>query len=144
MLIDKFLMFSDAQAITAAAASDSYLDLDEVRDIGTGAELYVVCVVTTAFTDGSSDSTLTVSLYGDSSTTFTPDGSDTLFTIPALAAVGDTFIARLDPAMAALQFRYAELYYTPNNGNLTTGSLTSFITNGIQRFKAYAKNYTIS
>lgn len=144
MYVDKALLFSNAQAITAAAASDDYVDLGAVRDIGTGEPLYVVVNVDVAFTDGSSDSTLTVALEGDSSTTFTPDGTDTLFTIPALAAIGDTFIARLDPGMAALQYRYIRLKYTPNNGNLTTGSVTAHITHDIQKYKSYAKGYTIS
>lgn len=144
MIMDAQLLFSDAQAIAAAAGSDNTIDLGAVRDIGTGEPLYVVVVVDTAFTDGSSNSTLTVAIEGDSTTTITPDGTQDLFTIPALAAVGDTFIARLDPAATPLQYRYVRLKYTPNNGDLTTGAVTAFITKDVQRWKAYAKNYTIS
>ena len=143
MILDKQLQFSAAQAITAAAGSDNTIDLGESRDIGTGEPMYVVVVVTVAFTDGSSNSTLTVALEGDSTTSFTPDGTADLGVIPALAAVGDTFIWRLHPAMTPLTYQYIRLKYTPNNGDLTTGTVNAWLTNSIQRWKAYAKNYLI-
>jgi len=144
MYVDKALLFSDAQAITAEAASTDYADLGAVRDIGTGQDLYLVTTVDVAFTDGSSDSTLSVKLEGDSTTTFTPDAVETLFTIPALAAAGNVYIAKLSPSLSPLQYRYIQLKYTPNNGNLTTGSVTSFITTNVQRYVSYANAYTIS
>ena len=144
MILDAQNQFSDGQAITAAAASTNTIDLGAVRDIGTGESLYVVVNVTVALTDSGSDSTLTVALYGDSTTTFTPDGSQDLFTIPATTAAGTVFIARLDPASAPLQYRYIQLYYTPNNGNLTTGTLDAHLTTNIDRWKAYADNVTIT
>jgi hypothetical protein len=144
MYVDKLLQFSSAQAITAAAASTDYIDLGSVRNIGDGEDLYLVSVVTTAFTDASSNSTLSVSLYGDSTTTFTPDGSDVVFTIPALAAIGDTFAAKLSPSHAALGYRYVQAYYTPNNGDLSTGAVTTFITKDISKYRAYADNITIT
>lgn len=144
MIRDALLLFSAAQAITAAAASTSYLDLGAVRDIGTGEPIYIVVTIDVAFTDSGSDSTLSVDLYGDDTTTFGPDDQDRLFTIPALAAAGNMYIARLNPTAASLQYRYIELFYTPNNGNLSTGSVTAFMCHDIQRFVSYAKGYTIS
>lgn len=144
MIMDALLQFSDAQAVTAAAGSDNTLDMGVARDLGTGEDLYVVVSVDVAFTDSSSDSTLTVALEGDSTTTFSPDGTTTLFTIPALAAAGAIYYAKLSPGADALQYRYLRLKYTPNNGNLTTGSLTAGIVHGIQKFTAYAKGYTVS
>lgn len=144
MIQDALFQFSSAQAITAAAASTNYVDLGAVRDIGTGQALYVMVNVTVAFTDGASDSTLDVSVYGDSTTTFTPDGQDKLFTIPALAAAGALYFARLNPGAASLQYRYIELYYSPNNGNLTTGTISAALVSDIQQFVAYAKGYTVS
>jgi hypothetical protein len=144
MYVDAQLLFSDAQAITAAAGSTNTVDLGAVRDIGTGEDLYIVVSVDTAFTDGSSNSTLTVALEGDSTTSFTPDGTTDLFTIPALAAVGDKFIAKLSPGSAPLQYRYIRLLYTPNNGDLSTGAVTAFVTHNIDKFRAYADAITIS
>lgn len=144
MIHDALLLFSDAQAVTAAAGSTNTVDLGSVRDIGTGENLYVVLTVDVAFTDSSSNSTLTVALEGDSTTSFTPDGTDTLFTIPALAAIGNTYIARLDPGMASLQYRYIRLYFTPNNGDLSAGSVTAFITTNVQKYTSFVDAITIS
>lgn len=144
MYVDSQLLFSDAQAITATAASTNSIDLGAVRDIGTGKSLYVVCSVDVAFTDAGSDSTLAVALEGDSTTTFTPDGTDTLFTFSALSAVGTTKIAKLDPGMASLQYRYVQLKYTPAGGNLATGSVTAFITDSVDKYVSYADAITIS
>lgn len=144
MYVDAQLLFSDAQAVTAAAASTNYIDLGAVRDIGTGEPLYLVCVCDVAMTDSGSDSTLAVAIEGDSTTTFTPDATETMFTFSAASAAGTVKIARLDPGSAPLQYQYIQLKYTPASGDLTTGSFTAFLTNNIQKWTAYADNITIS
>ena len=144
MFIDAQLLFSDAQAVTAAAGSTNTIDLSAVRDIGNGRPLFIVVTVDVALTDIGSDSSVTVALEGDSTTTFTPDGTINLFTIPAVSAAGSIFIASLSPSAAPLQFQYIRLLYTPNNGNLTTGSFTAFIALDIQRYVSYADAITIS
>ena len=88
MMLDAQNLFSDAQAVTAAAGSTNTIDLGIARDIGTGYPLFVALNVDVAMTDGSSDSTVTVTLEGDSTTTFTPDGTQDLFVIPAVSAAG--------------------------------------------------------
>lgn len=143
MIMDALLQFSDAQAVTAAAGSDNTIDLGAARDIGTGEDLYVVVTVDVALTDTGSDSTVDVALEGDSTTTFTPDGTTTLFTIPALAAAGSVYYAKLSPGSAPLQYRYLRLKYTPSS-DLTTGSFTAGIVHDIAKFVPYAKGYTIS
>lgn len=144
MYVDSLLQFSDAQAVTAAAASDSVVDLGAVRDIGTGEDLYLVCVCDVAMTDSSSDSTLVVAIEGDSTDTFTPDGTQDMFTFAALSAIGTVKIAKLSPGSAPLQYRYIRLKYTPANGNLSAGSFTAFLTNNVQKFVAYADNIQVS
>jgi hypothetical protein len=144
MIVDSQLLFSDAQAITAAAGSTNTVDLGSVRDIGTGESLYVVVTVDIALTGASV--TLVVDLEGDSTTTITPDATSRLFTIPALAAAGGTYIASLDPGMDALQYQYVRLKYTPTGGagSLSTGTVTAFITKNPQSVKYYADAVTIS
>ena len=144
MYVDKQLEFSDAQAVTAAVASTNYLDLGANRDIGTGETLYLVIGVDVAMTDAGSDSTVTVSLQGDSTTSFSPDASKDIAVIPATSAAGYEVIIALDPGSAPLQYQYVQLLYTPNNGNLTTGSFTAFITKDIQKYKSYPAGYSIS
>lgn len=129
MYIDGLLRFSNAQAITAAAASTDYLDLGVAREVGAGQKLFIAISVDVAFTDGSSDSTLTVSAYYDSTTSFTPDASEVLCIIPALSAIGYKRLIPL-PILSA-GYQYMQLYYSPNNGNLTTGSVSaSIVLNG--------------
>ena len=142
MYVDASLLFSDAQALTASAASTSYLDQGVARDLGAGKPLFVVIIVDVALTDGSNDSTVTVSLYGDTTTSFTPDGSQTLVVIPALAAVGSKYVIPIAPELT--KYRYLELYYTMTNGDLTTGSFTAFITTDPQLDAVYPDGITIS
>lgn len=142
MYVDAALLFSDAQAVTAAAASTNYLNVGAAKYLGTGQPLYVVVVCDVSMTDESSDSTLTVSLYADSTTTFTPDASITLGTIPAVTAAGTVFVYPIPPDV--LKYQYLELYYTPNSGNLSTGSFTAFITPTPQAYTSYSDNVTIS
>lgn len=125
MIIDQQLVLSDAQAVTAAAASTNYINFSAARNLGVGASLYVVVSCVVAMTDSGSDSTLAVALETDTTTSFTPDATRTLFTFAALAAAGTTKIARLGPDDINMQ--YARLYYTPANGNLSAGSFTAFI-----------------
>jgi len=142
MYVDSQLLFSDAQAVTATAASTNTIDFGAVRDMGVGEQLYVVALVDVAFTDSGSDSTLAVALETDSTTSITPDATRTLFTFSALSAAGTVKIAALGPDDINLQ--YAQLKYTPANGNLTTGSITAFITHNIQKYTSYADGITIS
>jgi len=142
MYVDALLLFSDAQAVTATAASTSSIDLSAVRDAGTGEDLYVVVTCDVAMTDASSDSTLAVALEGDSTTTFTPDYTRTLFTFSAVSAAGTVKIAKLSPG--DLNLRYAQLKYTPAGGDLSTGSFTAFITSQVDKWTAYADAITIS
>jgi hypothetical protein len=144
MYVDAQLLFSDAQAVTAAADSTNLIDLGVARDIGTGENLYVVVCVDVALTDGSNDSTVTVALQGDSTATITPDATESIITIPALAAAGNVYIAKLSPGSAPLGYRYINLKYTPNNGNLTTGSFTAFLAKDVQKYVSYADNVVIS
>lgn len=141
MLIDQSELFSSAQAITAAAASTNSLDLRAERRLGVGARpLYVVSQVTTAFTDSGSNSTLTVKMRTDTDSAL--GSTADLFTIgtfAALAAVGDMLVA---PVAFGANERYVDLYYTPNNGDLSAGAVTSFLTADPQYWNAYAKGYT--
>jgi len=144
MYLDALNQFSDAQAITAAAASTNVIDLGINRDIGTGQVLYLALNVDVAMTDSGSDSTVTVALEGDSTESFTPDGTQNLFIILATSAIGVQHFHALDPGSPPLQFQFIRLLYTPNNGNLTAGSFTAGLAQGIDKWTAYANGYTIT
>lgn len=143
MIHDAQNKFSTAQALTATAASTNLIDLGQVRDLGTGENLYVVLTVDVALTDAGSDSTVTVDLQTDDNSSFSsPTVAQTLFTIPAVSAIGYKAIARIQPG--AGNERYCRLNYTMNNGNLTTGSVTAEFVHDIDKYVSYAKGYTIS
>lgn len=144
MIMDAELKFSDAQAVTAAAASTNIVDLGAVRNIGDGEELFIVVQVHTTLGDGGSNTSTTVALQGDSSDSFSPDGTVDIASFPQAAAAGTVRIYRLSPGAAPLQYRYIRLYYTPNGANLTSGKFDAFITKNVDRFVAYADNVTIS
>lgn len=142
MYVDALLLFSDAQAITSAVGSTSTIDLGAVRNIGAGEKLSVVVTIDTTFADTDSNSTLTVALEGDSTDSFTPDGTQTLFVIPALAAAGNKYVASVSPALAG-NYRYIRLKYTPD-GDLSAGAVTAFLAKDVDLYTSYADAITIA
>jgi hypothetical protein len=141
MIIDRELMFSNAQAVTAAAASTDLIDLAPLglaasaggsptnlgRNLGVGQETYIWVSVDVAMTDTGSDSTITVDLQTDDNSGFASAATvATLLTIPAVQAAGAKFFVRVPIARDTVPYeRYIRLNYTPNNGNLTTGSFSA-------------------
>jgi hypothetical protein len=144
MKVDAHNLFSDAQAVTAAAASTNLIDLGvSLRNMGVGTPIYIVSQVDVAFTDSSSDSTLAVTLEQDTAAAFSSTTSiQTVGTFAALAAIGARLVAAISIDVITEQF--VRLYYTPANGNLSTGSVTSFLTDHVQAYTSYADGVTIS
>lgn len=144
MIMDAQNLFSDAQAVTAAAASTNLLDLGAVRDIGVGKTIYLVASVDVAFTDAGSDSALVVTVETDDNEAFSSPALavQTVGTFAALSAAGTRLIVQLAPG--AIVQRYMRVFYTPTNGNLTTGSVTTFLALGIDAYRPYADNIQIS
>lgn len=147
MIIDNQLLFSDAQAVTAAAGSTNVIDTSPLftgntgRNVGMGRPIYIFITVDVAFTDASSDSTLAVTLETDDNTSMSSATTiATLTTFAALTAAGTKFFAVLP--MATNYERYIGLRYTPANGNLTTGSLTAGLTLNVDQWTATAGGYT--
>ena len=126
MIIDKYLVMSDAQAVTSSEASTSHIDTLEAGDaITPGARLKVQ--VNTAFETGDS-ATLTVALQTDAADSF-DTGPTTLFTTAALAvtdidAAGDVVI---DIVIPPTMDRYLRVYYTVGVGSFTAGNIDARI-----------------
>ncbi len=146
MLLDRQTQFSDAQAITASAASTDLLDLGVVRNIGDGTNLYLVFIVTVAFTDSGSDSTVTPSLQTDDNAGF--GSATTIRTFDVLAALTPAKTKRvykLEAYNDAGRFeRYLRVYYTVAGGDLTTGSISAFLVESAQVWKAYPVGFSIT
>jgi hypothetical protein len=145
MYVDSQLLFSDAQAVTASAASTNYIDLGIARSMGVGRVLYLVVLCVVAMTDSGSDSTINVDLETDDNTSFSSASVvQDLGTFAALSAVGTRLVAALQLEPANAFERYARVYYTAANGNLTTGSFDAFICLDVAAWSAYAAGYTVS
>lgn len=143
MILDAQNLFSDAQAITANAASTNIIDLGSARDIGTGENLYIGMVIDTTFGDSGNNSTCAVVLETDDNDAFSSATSaQTLWTIPTNAAAGTVYYARLAPG--AINERYARVYYTMTNGDMSAGAVTTFLTHDIQKYTSYASGLRIS
>lgn len=120
MIIDKALQFSDAQAITASAASTKVIDLKEGGNAYN--ENWIIATVDTAF---SGSGTLAVSVQTDKAEGFS--NAVTLLAGSAVAA------ADLKKGAYALKVkvpqgceRYIRLYYTVT-GSLSGGKVTASI-----------------
>jgi hypothetical protein len=145
MYVDGELRFSNEQAVTASAGSTNLIDL-KVAGMNPGVGepgLWAVFVVTEAFTDSGSDSTVAVTLETDNDVAFgSPTTAvQTVGTFAALSAIGSVLIVRLQP-FSTLE-RYMRAYYTLANGNLSTGKITSFLTPNVDKWRANAQSVTI-
>lgn len=142
MIMDAQNLFSDAQAVTATAASTNVMDLGIAgRNLGVGEDMYLVVIVDTTFTDSGSDSTIAVTLETDDNASMSsPTTLLSLGTFAALTAAGSRLVTKL-PINSAYE-RYLGVRYTAANGNLTTGAFTAFLTKDIDAYKSYADNRT--
>jgi len=138
MILDGQNMFSEAQAITAAAVSTNAIDTSLARDIGNGENIYIMLQCDVAMTDVDSNSTLAIALVTDSDEALgSPTVVRTLVTLPALTAAGTTLFFKLEAENLVAFERYLGLSYTPANGNLTTGSFTAGLVRTIQKSQEY-------
>lgn len=127
MILDKLLMFSEAQAVTATAASTDVIDLGPLkgtrRDIGVGEPLELfVNVNTTAAAAGAATVNITLQTSPDNSTWTTLASSGEL-ALSALAA-GKRVVSQKVPQGV---LRYLRLNYTVTTGPLTAGAFTAGI-----------------
>ncbi len=143
MFLDAALVFDDGIQHLTTEASTDYVDLGAPRNLGVGEQLYFVSIVTVAFTDASSNSTMALTLETDSSSGFgSAVTAQTIGTFGALSAIGARLVARLQPDV--INSRYVRVKYTVANGDLSTGKFKSFLTNNIQAYTSYADGITIS
>lgn len=120
MILDKQNLFSDAQAITASAASENYVDMG-AREIAFGDPVEIFIGVEEAFTNLTS---LTIAVQTDDEITFS--GATTLVSETILLA-NLTAGARANlKFMPKGNLGYMRLYYTvtgsaPDAGKITAG-----------------------
>lgn len=140
MITDAQLLFSDAQALTASAASTNYVDLTKDRDIGVGRPLAVVITVDVAADYTTGNETYAVAVQTDDNSSFSS----------ATDLVSYTFVAadRAAGAKIVIPFphtneRYIRLYYTLG-GTTPTVTLTASLVENAEEIRTYASGYSIS
>lgn len=131
MIIDYENTFSDAQAVTASAASTNIIDLgDAIGDFGKSDKLFLVTRVDTA-AEASGSATVAISIQCDNDEAF---GSPK--TLLATAAIGKaTLVAEYRPLVCKIPQgceRYLRVYYTVASGPLTAGKFDAFLTPDVQ------------
>lgn len=127
MINDKLLMFSEAQAVTASAASTDTIDLGPIdgtrRDIGVGEPLeYWVTTNTTATAAGAATVNIQLQTSPDNSTwtTLTSSGDLALASLVA----GRRIVSQKVPQGVQ---RYLRVNYVVGTGPLTAGAFTAGI-----------------
>ena len=130
MIIDYNLQLSDAQSVTADAASTNVIDLGADRDIGPGEDMKIVVSFDVAM--GGSSPTLAVSVQTDDNSSFSSASTvQTSRTISA-AAAGDTLVMGLPDTNE----RYIRLNYDVGGSNQTM-TVSASIVKDAQQYYAY-------
>jgi len=143
MILDKLLMFSEAQAVTATAASTDVIDLSPLkgtrRDIGVGEQLeFWTNVNTTAAAAGAATLNVQLQTSADNSTWVTLYDSGSL----ALAALvaGKRILSTKVPQGV---LKYLRVNYVVATGPLTAGAFTAGINLDVDANTFYASGFTV-
>lgn len=141
MIFDATLLFSDAQAITADAASTNYIDLGAtgtpyggsalVRDIGPGCRIPIAVTVGASF---NSLTSLTINLQVDDNTSFSSATTVSSVTYLLAELTAGAVLNYPDYVPQGTDERYFRLQYdvtgtNPSTGNITAGIVASKQTN---------------
>lgn len=143
MILDKLLMLSEAQAVTATAASTDVIDLGPIkgnrRDIGVGEPLeFWANVNTTATAAGAATVNIQLQTSADNSTWVT------LFDSGALALASLTAGKRvLSTKVPAGVLKYLRANYVVGTGPLTAGAFTAGINLDVDANTFYASGITV-
>lgn len=129
-ILDAGLLLSDAQAVTATAASTNVIDLSAVApNLGRGGEQIYVQVVCNTTTDSSGDAAvLAVTLeHSADNSSFVQTGIGVTGLAQTSVTAGDILLtAALPPTLK----RYVRVYYTVSTANYTAGKFDAYLTTG--------------
>lgn len=137
MIIDKFLQVSNAQAVTASAASTDVIDAGATknasigRDIGAG-DMYMVFTCSEAATAAGA-ATVTFAVQDSADNSSFADVIVSAAIGKATLVVGSQVVLPLPPGMR----RYIRANYTVATGPLTAGKFSAQLLPGFEFRKAY-------
>jgi hypothetical protein len=128
MIMDKNLMVSAAQAVTASAASTNYIDLGAAGDAYVSSWL-VVQVREAATASGSA--TVDIDIQCDDNTSFS--SATSLYKVSAVPKA--TLVANYEAIKVRIPQgceRYLRVYYTVATGPLTAGTFDAFVVSDVK------------
>lgn len=153
MIIDSFTQLSSAQALTASAASEDYISLQNARDIGTGEPMALV--INWRVAAGGTSPTFAAAVQVDDNTSFSsattvvtsktlsgttamPAGAQLVIPLPSLSEI-------LTTNPSAAENTYLRANYTLG-GTSPTMTIDAQImpVSMVQNYRSYADNITIS
>jgi len=132
MILDKELLLSDGQEITATAVSENTIDLSAaLRDIGAGEQLYVVVVVDVAAAAGDAAKELVISLITSAAEELTSE--TTILSTPTLtgAVLTKGRVPIVIPIPPGIAQQYLGLNYVTDTFG-TAFEVTAFIAKDVQ------------
>lgn len=144
MILDAQNLFSDAQAVTADAASTNYIDLGVARNLFDGEPMAVVIQVDVAADGTTTDETYEFQIETDDNTSFSSATDLLLHSIGyASLTAGSTHVLPV-PVGAAVE-RYIRVYYNVG-GTTPSVTVTAFLQplSMVQKYKNYADGLVIS
>lgn len=128
MIIDKQMMVSNAQALTASAASTDYINLGGKGD-EYGNELYLVVRVKEQLVAAAGAATLTVEVQVADDSSFSTNLTTIATPVNALAKASLTANKIIAVAkMPKPKRKYMRLYYTAGTNNFSGGTIDAFFT----------------
>lgn len=145
MITDKLLRVSDAQAVTASAASENTVNLGVATDLGEGKQLFMVFSVDVAAVSGTSGSTVTFQVIGSASADLSSPvvlGSSAAIVKTSLTA-GKQIAVGFNPQIGSKAYQYVGAYYSAS-ADLTAGKFTADVVETIQDGrKFYASGFAV-
>lgn len=127
MMTDAQLLFSDAQAITADAASTNLIDLSAARQIGQGEPMGIAILVDVAADFTTTDETYEFELQTDDNEAFSSAADVIAQTITAARlTAGSLHVIPISPSILPLLERYIRLRYDVG-GTTPTITVTAWL-----------------
>lgn len=152
MLLDSQLCFSNAQALTATAASENVVTLVNPRDMGIGRDLYLMITGSDTFASAGGTATLQIAVqYSNDNATYVDAALSPVMTITQLNntdQVNEPYLFGLclpRPKKGTdTTPLYIRLYYTVGTQNFTVGSVQAYLVLGRDDVVYYPRNYSVT
>jgi len=133
MIIDKLLQVSDAQAVTASAASTDVIDFGQANPNSGINQITTLAITVDETATAAGAATVTFSVQDSADNSSFADVAVTAATGKAALPAGAQVLIQ----MPVVHRRYVRAYYTVATGPLTAGKFSAQIVTGVQANRAY-------